>query len=73
MERDSYLRYELLQKELETDGTYLYLHELRLSMEPEFLELMRTLPEEQAELIREYLGICGEIGQRETELACCLP
>ena len=73
MERDSYLRYELLQKELETDGTYLYLHGLRLSMEPEFLELMRTLPEEQAELIREYLGICGEIGQRETELACCLP
>jgi len=73
LERDSYLRYKQLQKELETDGEYLYLHEVRRSMEPEFRALMGTLTEEQAALIREYLGICGEIDQRETELACCLP
>ena len=69
----AYTRYQRLHKELEMDGAYLYLHQIRLSMEPEFLALLRTLPPEQSDLIREYLGICGEISQRETELACMLP
>ena len=69
----SYIRYRQLQAELETDEEYLYLHRCRLTIEPGFLELLRKLPANRAELIREYLGICGEIGQRETELACFLP
>ena len=69
----SYMRYKQLQTALETDQEYLYLHRVRLSMEPDFLDLLQKLPPEHGDLIREYLAVCGEIGERRVEYACQLP
>ncbi len=42
-------------------------------MEKAFYAVLGILTEGQREAILEYIGICGEIGERETEIACFLP
>ena len=69
----SYIRYKQLQRELEKDEEYLYLHKRRLAAEAEFHDLLKKLRPEQKEIIQKYIGIYGELCQRETELACFLP
>lgn len=68
-----YIRFVKLQKELETDPEYRLLDRRRKDMEKDFFAVLGSLAEGQREAILEYIGICGELGERETEIACFLP
>ena len=68
-----YIRFVKLQKELETDPEYRLLEDRRKDMEKDFFAVLGSLTEGQREAILEYIGICGELGERETEIACFLP
>ena len=69
----AYRRYQLLEKTLETDGDYLWLTEQSREIEPRAKEVLRTLTEEQRDILTEYMGICQEKSWRMVELVCFLP
>ncbi len=69
----AYTRFVRLQRELEADPEYALLERRRNALEPRFLAVLGTLPEEHRAVVMEYLGICAELGERETEIVCFLP
>ena len=69
----AYRRYQLLEKALECDGDYLWLTEQAREIAPRVEEILRALPEEQRDVLTEYMGICQEKSWRMVELACFLP
>ena len=66
----AYVRFCRLEQKLRTDAAYLYLEKLRLAQEPRFRAAMAQLTHAQREIIFDYFGICAELSQRATELAC---
>ena len=73
MDKRAYLRYQQLNEQIESDGEYRFLQEQRLKQMPEFLEVLNRMPPAEQEIILNFLGICGEIGERRAEYACQLP
>jgi len=73
MIEEAYSRYCAVQKMLENDGEYLALEEKRRQQSQRFLELLDSLPDQQQEIVVEYMGICAEQNNRITEIACFIP
>ena len=73
MDKKACLRYQQLNDRIESDGEYRFLQEQRLKQMPEFMAVLNRMPGAEQEIILEYLGICGEIGERRVEFACLLP
>ena len=69
----AYKRYTQLEKELETDGEYLYLMDRLQRAEPGYRDAMNALGPEHRQNILEYLGTLGEIYDRITEICTFLP
>lgn len=63
-------RYCALEKELETDSEYMVLKQRFYDQLPEFQKVLQMLSSEYQSVIVEYMGICAEMAQRETEIAC---
>lgn len=66
-------RYDLMRKELETDLEYQALARELQELEPHFQAAVDMLPQEHRDVIMEYIGVYGEMAERETELACYVP
>ena len=66
----AHVRFCRLEQKLGTDAEYLYLEKLRLAQEPGFQTVMSQLTHTPSEIIFGYFGICAELSQRATELAC---
>ena len=73
MDQLAYLRYRQLMERIETDEEYQFLQEQMRQQQPEFMEVLGALQPGQREIILNFLGICGEIGERRVEYACQLP
>lgn len=63
-------RYCALQKELETDSEYMVLKQQLYDQLPDFQKVLQMLSPEYQSVILEHMGICAEMAQRETEIAC---
>lgn len=66
-------RYASMRRELETDTEYRALSQRLAELEPQFRAAVELLPEEHRDTITEFIGIYGEMAERETEIACWLP
>lgn len=73
MEKDSYERYKWVQAQLETDWEYLHLMERLRENTPAFQAALNALTQEHREAVIEHIGICGELAERTTEIACFGP
>ena len=65
-------RYCEFQLELEKDEEYQLLRGRFLNQQILFQGVLRELDQDQLETIVEYLGICAEMNERETEVAIFL-
>ena len=63
-------RYCALEKELETDSEYMVLKQQLYDQLPDFQKVLQMLSPEYQSVILEHMGICAEMAQRETEIAC---
>ena len=73
MDERAYLRYQQLNDRIESDGEYRFLQAQRLNQMTAFMAVLERMPTAEQEIVLEYLGICGEIGERRVEVACLLP
>ena len=73
MSKESYERYKWMEKQLETDVEYLHLMARLREQTPAFQAVLATLTQEQKADLIEYMGICGELAERSTEIACYAP
>lgn len=73
MSVNSYERYKWMEKQLETDSEYQHLLQRLWEQTPAFHAVLDSLTREQKEDIIEYIGICSELAERSTEIACCAP
>ena len=73
MSKAAYERYKWLTAQLETDAEYLELMERLRIHEPAFHAVLDTLTEEQRQTIITHLGLCAELAERTTEIACFGP
>ncbi len=70
---NSYERYKWMEKRLETDSEYQHLMERLQAQTPAFHAVLDALTPDQKQDIIEYIGICSELAERSTEIACCAP
>lgn len=63
-------RYDQMRKELETDPEYQALAGELRELEPHFQAAVAMLPQEHRDMIMEFIGVYGEMAERETEIAC---
>ncbi len=73
MSREAYERYKWMEKQLETDSEYQHLMARLRENEPAFHAALNALSREQREAVIEHIGICGELAERSTEIACFGP
>ena len=73
MDQRACLRYRQLMERIEADEEYRFLQEQMRERQPEFMKVLDSLQPAQREIILDFLGICGEIGERRVEYACRLP
>ena len=73
MSKAAYERYKWIEAQLESDTEYLALMERLRENEPAFHAALDALTPEQRETIIEHMGICAELAERTTEIACFGP
>ena len=73
MSKAAYERYKWIEAQLESDPDYLALMRRLRENEPAFHGALNALNPEQREAIIEHMGICAELAERTTEIACFGP
>ncbi len=73
MSKAAYDRYKWIEKQLEADEEYQLLMRRLRENEPAFHAALDTLTPEHREAIVEHMGICAEMAERTTEIACFGP
>lgn len=73
MSKTAYDRYKWIENQLETDEEYQLLMARLRENEPAFHAALDTLTPELREAIVEHMGICAEMAERTTEIACFGP
>lgn len=73
MSVNSYERYKWMEKQLETDSEYQHLMQCLREHTSAFHAVLESLTEAQKQDIIEYIGLCSELAERSTEIACCAP
>lgn len=70
MIESAYKRYCAVCEARRTDPEYLALEARLKEHEPRFQGVTQCLTPQQQEVIIEYIGLCGELGERAIEIAC---
>ena len=73
MSKIAYERYKWIERQLETDEEYRMLLVRLRENEPAFHAALNALNQAQREAIIEHMGICAELAERTTEIACFGP
>jgi hypothetical protein len=73
MEDKVHARFKWIKRQVEADAEYLHLLQRLQLATPDFLAAVNTLSQEQRDSVYEYIGICAELSDRVTEIACYIP
>ncbi len=73
MSKATYERYKWVERQLETDEEYQMLMVRLRENEPAFHAALNALSPDQRGAIVEHMGICAELAERTTEIACFGP
>ena len=73
MSKVAYDRYKWIEKQLETDEEYRMLLVRLQENESAFHAALNALNQVQREAVIEHMGICAEMAERTTEIACFGP